>query len=57
LRRAGVDVALCFGAGPYQGQFAAHCWLERNGAPFLEPADPGATFATMYRIAAPGSAS
>jgi hypothetical protein len=55
LRRAGVDVDLCFGAGRLDGQFAAHCWLERDGAPFHEAVDPHKIFAEMYRL--PGGAA
>jgi hypothetical protein len=50
LRRAGLDVDLCFGAGQLDGAFAAHCWLERDGHPFLEDADPRRIFAEMYRL-------
>jgi len=39
LRRAGVNVRLCFGARHRAGGFEAHCWLERAGQPFLEEAD------------------
>jgi hypothetical protein len=50
LRRAGLDVNLCFGAGQLDGAFAAHCWLERDGHPFLEDVDPRRIFAEMYRL-------
>ena len=50
LRRAGLDVDLCFGAGSLGGEFAAHCWLEREGVPFLEDVDPRGIFAEMYRV-------
>jgi hypothetical protein len=39
LRRAGVNVRLCFGARHRAGAFEAHCWLERAGQPFLEETD------------------
>lgn len=50
LRRAGVDVALSFGMGRATGGdgFDGHCWLELDGAPYLEPSDPRRTYATMY---------
>jgi Transglutaminase-like superfamily len=39
LRRAGLDVVLCFGArwrDKQKEQLTGHCWLERGGKPFLE---------------------
>ena len=54
LRRAGLDVDLCFGAGHLNGEFAAHCWLERDGEPYQETADPREIFVEMYRL--PGGA-
>jgi hypothetical protein len=48
MRRAGMDVALVFGAGEMNGAFAGHCWLARNGEPFLEKTDPRAFFTPMY---------
>ncbi len=48
LRRAGVDVALCFGTGSPEGAFAGHCWLVKDGAPYLEK-DP-ALFKEIYRF-------
>lgn len=50
LRRAGLDVALCFGAGYPFGEFAAHCWLVHAGQPFMEPVDPRPLFTEMYQI-------
>ena len=51
LRRAGVDVALAFGIGqPTGGQVGGHCWLVKDGEPFLETQDPRAWFTEMYRI-------
>jgi hypothetical protein len=50
LRRAGFDVALCFGAGYPNGEFAAHCWLVHGGEPFMEPQDPRAWFTETYRL-------
>jgi hypothetical protein len=52
LRRVGLPVELCFGAGFVDGEFAAHCWLVRDGEPFLEGTDPRPAFAEMYRIPA-----
>ena len=53
LRRAGVDVALCFGTGSPEGSFAGHCWLVRNGEPYLEK-ESDFTFAEIYRFPARG---
>ena len=50
LRRAGLDVALCFGAGAPQGEFAGHCWLVLDGEPFLEDRDPRPVIAELYRF-------
>lgn len=58
LRRAGIDVALCFGiplrdhvvsAGP------GHCWLEYQGKPILEKKDPRDGFITVHRFCSPAS--
>lgn len=54
LRRAGFDVALCFGAGYPNGEFAAHCWLVHAGQPYMEPWDPLPWFTEVYRLA-PGA--
>jgi len=56
LRRAGFEVALCFGAGYPAGQFAAHCWLVHAGMPFMEPRDPRRWFTEIYRLV-PGAAT
>jgi transglutaminase superfamily protein len=49
LRRAGAHVSLAFGMG--QGSIAfGHCWLVRDGEPFLEPRDPRPVFTELYRI-------
>jgi Transglutaminase-like superfamily len=50
LRRRGVDVALCFGVGPHEGEMAGHCWLDLAGQPFLEPADPLSKFTEVVRL-------
>jgi Transglutaminase-like superfamily len=55
LRRAGLDVALCFGMGPVRGPGAAgHCWLVLNGEPVLEPADPRPAFTELVRLSSRG---
>jgi hypothetical protein len=50
LRRAGLNVSLCFGIGNIRGQFIGHCWLVQDGAPFLESFDPQAYYTVMYCI-------
>jgi Transglutaminase-like superfamily len=52
LRRAGVDVALCFGVanGNADAAFTGHCWLEREGEPYLEPGAPPRRYTEMYRF-------
>ena len=56
LRRAGIDVTLCFGAAWKEGQLfeaAGHCWLIKDDEPFLEERDPRASFLPIYWL--PGS--
>jgi hypothetical protein len=50
LRRAGLDVTLCFGIGNPRGAFVGHCWLIKDGEPFLEARDPRPLFTPMYRM-------
>lgn len=50
LRRAGVDVSLVFGLGKPGDAFAGHCWLVKDGQPFLEKTDPRSAFTEMYSI-------
>jgi hypothetical protein len=50
LRRAGLDVALVFGLGRTETGFAGHCWLIREGAPYLEPQRAAPSFTEIYRI-------
>ncbi len=56
LRRAGLDVTLCFGARWRDGQLteeAGHCWLEKGGVPFLESGNPRQYSVPIYRLPAP----
>ncbi len=53
MRRAGADVALCFGVGRVDGSVEAHCWLEMDGQPFMEPPDV-TVFSEMFRMRRPG---
>lgn len=50
LRRAGADVALCFGIGKQTGDLAGHCWIEHEGAPLAERRDPRELYVETYRI-------
>lgn len=52
LRRAGMDVSLHFGMGRIgeKRKFAGHCWLTRDGEPYLETVDPRPLYAEMWRI-------
>ncbi len=52
FRRNGVDVSLCFGMGQNEEEFVGHCWLVKDGVPFMEPRDPRPLYAEMYRISA-----
>ena len=50
LRRAGLDVSLQFGMGKQGEHFIGHCWLVKDGEPFLERADPRPHFAPVCVI-------
>lgn len=50
FRRNGIEVSLCFGMGQVQGEFVGHCWLVKDGVPYLETQDPRPLYAEMYRI-------
>lgn len=54
FRRAGMDVALCFGMGRIEQGFMGHCWLVKDGEPFLEHEDPRPLYAEVYRISCAG---
>jgi hypothetical protein len=58
LRRAGLDVVLCFGArwrDKQKEQLTGHCWLERGGKPFLECEGCDRYSDPIYRLPAAGS--
>ena len=55
LRRAGMDVSLCFGMGRQDKEFMGHCWLVKDGEPFLEVEDPRPRYLEMYRISRAGN--
>jgi hypothetical protein len=48
LRRAGLDVNLHFGMGKVTDELAGHCWLVKDGEPFLEAKDPRPYFTAIY---------
>lgn len=50
VRRAGLEVTLCFGLGNLEDQFVGHCWLVKDGEPFMETRDPRPRFTEVYRI-------
>jgi hypothetical protein len=50
FRRNGQDVSLCFGVGQVKEEFVGHCWLVKDGVPFMELRDPRPLYAEMYRI-------
>ena len=50
LRRAGVDVQLRYGLGHPVGEADGHCWLVRDGEPFLERADPRGRYVETYSM-------
>jgi hypothetical protein len=54
FRRDGLDVSLCFGVGRVDGEFVGHCWLVKEGVPFLETRDPRPLYTEMYRISSAG---
>jgi Transglutaminase-like superfamily len=55
LRRAGLDVALCFGVGPERDPgVLGHCWLVFGGEPVLEASDPRAAYTELVRMSSRG---
>jgi hypothetical protein len=55
LTRAGLDVSMCFGMGKCGEEFIGHCWLVKDGEPFLEAHDPRLLFTEIYRVPAQNS--
>jgi hypothetical protein len=49
LRRRGVNVELQFGVDR-RGAADGHCWLVRDGEPYLEKVDPRPRFAETIRL-------
>lgn len=57
LRRIGFAVTLVFGVGMLNDHPEGHCWLEKDGQPYLEERDPRSRFVPTYtipRVARPG---
>lgn len=50
LRRAGVEVELCFGMGAQGPGYSGHCWLRLYDMPYLERRDPRPRYAEFFRI-------
>lgn len=52
FRRAGLDVSLHFGMGRIgdEKEFVGHCWLVRDGQPYLEMVDPRPLYIEMARV-------
>ena len=48
LSREGMELGICFGVSPSGESLAGHCWLVRDGEPFLEKGDPLSKFIPMY---------
>jgi Transglutaminase-like superfamily len=57
LRRAGADVALCFGMGSDDGRRVGHCWITLDGAPMLEAFEPTTKFTAVARLSRAGVTS
>jgi len=55
IRPAWIDVELCFGMGRRDQEFTGHCWLVKDGEPFLEIEDPRSLYTEMYRFSRAGS--
>lgn len=52
FRRAGLDVSLYFGMGRIGDgkEFMGHCWLVRDGRPYLEVVDPRPLYTKMAQV-------
>jgi hypothetical protein len=48
LRRVGADVRLVYGIGEIDGRTEGHCWLVRDGEPYLESTDPRPYYTETY---------
>src|SRR5262245_38757044 len=50
LREAGLRLSLVFGVGEVDGRTTGHCWLLKDGQPFLEPHDPTPNFTVVTAL-------
>ncbi len=50
LRRSGIEVTICFGVKHRSGALEGHSWLERDGAPFLEPDENWREYACVFTL-------
>jgi Transglutaminase-like superfamily len=50
LSKAGVDVSLSFGVGRVGSSFTGHCWLVKDGRPFLEPDRTDHLYTETFRL-------
>ena len=50
LRRAGVELQLSYGIGTVDGRPEGHCWLVRDGEPWLEHEDPRPHFTVTHSV-------
>lgn len=50
LRKAGVDVSLRFGFVRFDDSVTGHCWLVKNGRPFLEPDRPDVAYTETFQL-------
>jgi hypothetical protein len=57
LRKAGVDVSLRFGFVQVDGSFTGHCWLAKDGRPFLEPDRPDIAYTETFRLPMVGASA
>ena len=55
LRATGEPVRLVVGVRVERGEVVAHAWLERNGEPVGEPADPRPRFAVAFSFPPEGN--
>lgn len=54
LSKAGVEVSLKFGVGRVGDGFMGHCWLVKDGRPFLEPDRPDLVYTETFHLPAVG---
>lgn len=57
LRRWGYPVQIHFGVVKHGSVLAGHCWLELDGQPLAEPADPQQAFTVAYSYSGHAPAS